>query len=209
MLRHSLLWVALASALVIAVPSVEAKRAPADGVERAWLVACPKLNPKKAKLWSQLIRKEAKARGFCPYTVISIVKNETGGSCNERIVNNRPPIEYSVGLGQVNVIHHRDCRGGNLESSGCQAYISMLMDGASNLRVVSSLITQNREFCKRKTGKPALFARWLSSYQGYNGKKGVWCNMRRDKSGQWRDVKVPRFTKRVIQYRRFLMQSSG
>jgi len=212
MRRHLLLLAALLGALAIAVPSVEARTVSTHRIERAFLMTCPHLNRAKVRIWSKVLREEAMKRSFCPYTGVAIVKFETGSSCNERLVYDRMPREYSVGLGQINVIHHRDCRNGGLESPGCQSYINMLKDGASNLRVMSSMITLNRRMCRSRTGHPALFARWLSSYGGYNnsrGRKGVWCNMRKDRRGRWRDVKVPSHTRNVIQYRRQLLRSLG
>jgi len=212
--KHLLILVALLCALGATLPSVvsQARVVSTTRIERAWKKTCPHLNTALARSWAKVLQKEAKKRSFCPYTVIAIVKHETGGTCNPRLVYNNLPREYSVGLGQVNVIHHRDCKAGGIQSPGCQAYIGMLMDGGSNLRVVSSLITANRKFCRKKTGRSALFARWLSSYQGLNnsrGRKGVWCNMRQDKNGRWSDVKTPWSTKRVIDYRRYLVRTLG
>jgi len=209
---YFLLTAALLCALAIAAPSIEARTLPTSKIQKAFLIACPALNPGKAKVWSRIVQKQAKQRRFCPYTEISIVKNETGSSCNERLVADRPGLEYSVGLGQINVIHHRACdtsKGGSMKSAGCQAYIGMLMDGASNLKVTASMITANRRMCRDRTGHPALFARWLSSYQGYNRRKGVLCNMRRDKRGRWRDVKTPKFTRKVMNYRHYLVRTLG
>ena len=174
--------------------------------------ACPPLSAARARAWAPVIQREAGKRSFCPFTVVSIIRHETGTTCNPRLVNNNPPREYSVGLGQINVIHHRECRGGKLDSPGCRGYIASLMEGGANLRVTASMITRNREFCRRKTGRPALFARWLSSYQGYNnsrGRKGVWCNQRQDRRGRWRDVTTPKFTRRVMSYRRLLVRLFG
>jgi hypothetical protein len=209
--RHrAALVAALAAALLVAgAPRALALHRPMRQIERAWRVACPHLSQAQASAWSKVLQREAERRSFCPYTVVSIVRHETGGTCNERLVYDKRPREYSVGLGQVNVVHHRDCRAGGIESPGCQAYIGMLMNGAANLRVVAGLITANRKFCRSKTGKPALFARWLSSYQGYNnsrGRRGVWCNMQQDRRGRWRDAKVPWATQRVMRYRRELLR---
>lgn len=207
--RYLFLLLAFVGVLAVALPTVEARTVSTRRIERAWKMACPSLSAGKARAWAKILHEEAKQRQFCPYTVIAIVQNETGGSCNERLVADRPGLEYSVGLGQINVIHHRDCRGGNLKSAGCQAYIGMLMDGASNLKVTAAMITQNRKFCRQATGHPALFARWLSSYQGYNRRKGVLCNMRRDSKGRWRDVAIPKFTRKVMSYRNYLAHTLG
>ena len=66
-----------------------------------------------------------------------------------------------------------------------QRHKARLQVGVYNLRVASALITANRRMCRAKTGKPALFARWLASYQGANRPgRGVWCNMKRDARGR-------------------------
>jgi len=176
-------------------------------IEKALQDACPGLSKGRMKLWAPVIRKMAIKHGFCPYTEVSIIRYES--RCNERLIHDNLPNEYSVGLGQINVIWHRDCKNGKLKSPRCKVYIGMLMDGASNLRVTASMITANRKMCRDRTGQPALFARWLSSYGGYNnsrGRKGVWCNMRKDRKGLWRDVKVPTHTRNVMNYRRYLVR---
>jgi len=181
-------------------------------IERALAYSCPSLSQANTNRYAKAIQKQAKRHRYDPYSGIGIIKYETGSSCNERLVYNKLPREYSVGLGQINVIWHRSCdesKGGSMKSAGCQAYIGMLMDGSSNIRVMSSMITLNRKMCRKRTGQPALFARWLSSYGGYNGRRGVLCNMRKDSRGRWRDVKVPRHTQNVISWRRTLIRKFG
>jgi len=192
--------------LSIARPSVSLTRS-TWRIEKALQDACPGLSKGRMKLWAPVIRKEARERHFCPYTEVSIIRYES--RCNPGLVANKLPLEYSVGLGQINVIWHRDCKDGKLKSPKCQAYIGMLKSGPANLKVTASMITANRKMCRDRTGHPALFARWLSSYGGYNnsrGRKGVWCNMRKDRRGRWRDVKVPTHTQNVMNYRRYLVR---
>ena len=210
MTHRLFLAAALLCAAIIAAPTAEALHRPVRQIERAWQKACPTIGKGQAQAWSKVVQKQAKQRRFCPYTEVSIVRFES--RCNPRLVHVNLPFEYSVGLGQINVIWHRDCKNGKLKSPKCQAYIGMLMDGPSNLKVTASMITANRNMCRDRTGQPALFARWLSSYGGYNGsrgRKGVLCNMRKDRRGRWRDVKVPTHTRNVIQYRRHLVRTLG
>ena len=114
-----------------------------------------------------------------------------------------------VGLAQINVLaSHRSCRA-QLDSAGCQLVIASLLDGVHNLRTAAGMITKWRDYCRRRTGKPALFARWLSGFQGYDSRPGVSCNMKRDKRGRWRDLPVPKLTRKVMAYRRYLIRRIG
>ena len=210
---YPLLLVALTCALGTALPTadVQARVVPVSKVARAFKIACPHINKAKAKVWGGILQKQAKQRSFCPYTGVAIIWNETGKTCNERLTFKHHSGFY-VGLGQINAFHRKECREGGLESPGCKMRISELQNGAYNLRRMSMGITANRKMCRKRTGHPALFARWLSSYQGFNisrGRKGVWCNMRRDKRGRWRDVKVPHLTRKVMRYRRQLLRTLG
>ena len=213
MRQHLLLLAALLCALGLAVPSAKALDRPVSKIERAWLKACPHLRKSTAKRWSPILKKEAKKRGFCPYTVVSMVKHETGSTCNERVTKEIGSAVY-VGLGQINAMFSKPCGVKGRGSPECAGYIAKLQDGGYNLRRIAIEISSHRKYCRRKTGQSALFARWLTSYQGFNnharsGRTGVWCNMRRDKRGNWRDVKTPKFTRRVMKYRRLLVRTLG
>ena len=178
-------------------------------VVRAVHEANPRLHPATARGWAKVIRDEARKRQFDPYTLIAIVHSET--NFNPGAINNNPPREYSVGLSQINVLSYRACRPAstNLQSEKCRAIIDRLLVGDHNLRTAASLITSARGYCRRRTGKPALFARWLSVFQGYDSRPGVVCNMRRDSRGRWRDLPTPTLTRRVIAYRRHLQRKIG
>lgn len=218
---YLLLLVALTCALGTSLPSApaQARVVPTAKVARAFKIACPQLSTAKAKAWGAILQKQAKQRKFCPYTGVAIVWNETGKSCNERLTFKHHS-GYYVGLGQINAFHRKECREGGLESPGCKARIAELQVGSYNLVRMSMGITANRKMCRRKTGHPALFARWLSSYQGFNnysrgGRSGVWCNMRcvrknrRGKCLRWRDVRVPKLTRKVMNFRHRLVRTLG
>jgi len=203
-MRTPLALLALVCGLAAALPTAAMVR-PGSYVRRAIHYSAPGLSYKTTQLYASLLVEEGRARGFDPLTVISIVHFESGW--NPGLVNNNPPREYSVGLGQVNVIHSKSCRDGALQSPACSAYVARLKDGTYNLRIVSALITVNRKVCRDKTKQPALFARWLSSYQGYNRPgRGVWCNMKRNSEGVWHDLKTPEKAARVMRYRRQLIR---
>jgi hypothetical protein len=196
--------------LGLLAPTAQGRTVPVRQVERAWREACPHLPRATARVWAEVLQREAKKRHFCPYTGIAIVWNETGASCNARLTYKNGSGFY-VGLGQIDAYNSKACRDGGLDAPACQARIAALQDGVYNLQRMAAAITANRRMCRARTGQPALFARWLSSYQGFNnhrrsGRAGVWCNMRKDRHGRWRDVTVPRLTRRVMRYRRHLLR---
>src|SRR6202034_3338023 len=52
-------------------------------------------------------------------------------------------------------------------SEACLAAKASLLDGATNLRHVSAIITANRDLCKTKVGSANL-PNWLAGYEGLN-----------------------------------------
>lgn len=161
-----------------------------------------------ARSYARTIIREARNRRFDPYTLVSMARYES--HWNPRVVNETDP-HYSVGLVQIGVIRvGTACSGRKLiPTAACQSRISQLMDGNYNLSRAAAIITTHRAYCRRSTGHPALFARWLSSYQGYDGRRGVTCNMKRNSRGRWYDLPTPSKTLRVMQYRRVLIRKYG
>lgn len=199
---------ALLALLVFGAPQVEALVRPTSTIARAIELSAPRLSKPTRLAYAQILHAEGKARHFDPLTVVAMVHFES--HWNPALTNDHHSGFY-VGLGQINAYHRKECREGGLKSTGCQARIAELKSGPYNLRRVAAGVTANRRFCRRKTGQPALFARWLSSYQGLNdyrrgGRADVWCNMRRDRRGRWRDVKVHRLTRQVMRYRLTLIR---
>jgi len=163
------------------------------------------LSLRTARSYARVIRDEARRRHFDPLTLVSMARWES--HWNPTVVNPDDP-GYSVGLVQVAAVRAgSDCASkSDIGSEACQRRIARLSQGTYNLRQAAALITLHRRWCRQRTKKPALFARWLSSYQGYNSRPGVTCNLRRDKHGRWRDLPVPKLTRRVIRYRRTLIR---
>lgn len=161
-----------------------------------------------ARSYARVIIREATARHFDPFTLVSMARWES--HWNPATVNENDPF-YSVGLVQIGAIRgNSKCSSRELlPTAACRERIAVLMDGTYNLANAAGLIAKHRQHCRKKTGQPALFARWLSSYQGYDGRPGVTCNMRRNRKGRWYDLPVPRLTQRVIQYRRVLVRKYG
>jgi hypothetical protein len=148
------------------------------------------------RAYAVVIQREAKAHHFDPLTLIGMVNYESHWYAGVE------DDAHCIGLGQVCLTNYRFCTEGGFESPRCLAQRASLKVGTFNLRVAAGLITANRKFCRAQTGHPALFARWLSSYQGYNRPgRGIWCNMKRNSKGVWYDLPVPKYTRRVIQYR--------
>jgi hypothetical protein len=167
----------------------------------------PSIGDGVARSYATVIQAEAKRRSFDPFTLVAMTRRES--RFHASLIYDKLPREYSVGLVQINVIHYPACKTPALIAApGCQSRINSLLHGPYNLKIASSLITANRRFCRKKTGKPALFARWLASFQGHNRPgRGVWCNMKKDKRGRWRDLPVPESARSVIRYRRRLIRA--
>jgi hypothetical protein len=179
-------------------------------VSAALRLAAPQLSDGQVAVYAPILRSEGKARSFDPFTLIAMVRGESRWRAH--LVGGMDG--QCIGLGQICLHFQPGCRGGDFQNPLCLGRKAQLLQGPVNLRYSASLITANRAFCRRRTGRPALFARWLSSYQGWNnraqsGRQGIWCNMRRGKDGRWRDVKVPRMTRDVMAYRRELIRRLG
>ena len=161
-----------------------------------------------ARSYARTIIREARQRHFDAFTLVSMARYES--HWNPQVINPDDP-HYSVGLVQIGAIrsgtpcNNRDLIG----STACRSRIAQLMDGSYNLGRAAALITLHRAYCRRATGHSAKFARWLSSYQGYDGRAGVTCNMRRNSEGRWYDLPIPSKTLRVMRYRRRLIRKYG
>ncbi len=166
------------------------------------------VNDAQARAWGKVIQDECKAREVDPLTPISMVYFES--HWRPRTVY-APDPRYSVGLMSIGAVKKgSSCQSKALIATpGCQAKIALLMDGAHNIRRGMMGISIRRAYCRRITGRPALFARWLSSYQGYDRRRGVTCNQRQDARGRWRDLPIPPKTLRVMRYRLELIRRLG
>jgi hypothetical protein len=167
-------------------------------------VANPSLSDSTAKRYAEVIRVEAREHDYDPFTGIAIMWHETrvragavggtGGRC--------------YGLAQICVqAIYPYCRGPGFESAQCQARRSALLVPEENIRVMSDLITRWRAHCRRKTGLPALFHRWLSGFQGVDAATGGTCGMKKGRRG-WRDLPKHRITTRVMEYRKKLIHEA-
>ena len=171
-----------------------------------WLA--PGLPPTVVRNYATVIQQQAAERSFDPYTLAAIVDNETGRTWNARVMDKSA--QQCIGLAQICLSNYPTCRDSNFKSAWCLEQKARLQDGVYNLRTAAALITANRRMCRRRTGKPALFARWLASYQGANRpSRGILCNQKRDARGLWRDRRAPRVTRKVMARRRELVRRFG
>jgi hypothetical protein len=154
--------------------------------------------------YATILQQEAKQRGFDPLTVVAMVENES--HWNSRLVgglNNQ-----CVGLGQ-HCLHIYDyCRETDYRGARCQEKKAWLLNGANNLRATSSAITKWRAYCRKRTGRSALFHRWLYGYQGHGYRdKTKECGMKRTKRG-WVDLPKPALVKKVMRRRVELIRAT-
>jgi len=162
-------------------------------------IASPSTPKASVDSYAKVIKEEAKKRHFDPLTLVAMVYNES--KWNPRVINSI----NCVGLGQVCLSNYPYCRK-DISSARCQAKKAQLQDGVYNLRVISRSITLNRKFCRKRTGKPALWRYWLASHGGYNvPSRGVWCGQRKV-LGKWQDEPIPKTLKRIMRYRKKLIK---
>jgi len=134
----------------------------------------PGMPAPEAKGYAKVLNEVAQARHFDPLIAVAIIHFETQW---------RPTLISTdgedYGLGQVRARYLGVCRNDadplNAPSEACQRGKTALLDGATNLRRMGSIIEANMEFCKARTGSSKM-ERWLSGYQGYGDPdRGIYC----------------------------------
>ena len=166
-------------------------------IAAAILLTQPNLSQPTADAYARVIHKQAQKHHIDPYTMVSMAFYES--SWRQGVGDGR-----CWGLMGVCITNYRVCQ---REPKGvaCQAKKAMLLNGHQNLRVAAELITANRRFCRKKTGR-ANFKHWLASYQGANKpNRGIWCGQKRSK-GRWVDVPMHPYTRRVVEKREWLIR---
>jgi len=181
----------LAAALLLSAASVAEARAPVRSIETiAWAIGVDHkhVSVEQRRFYARVLREVARKHQFDPLTGVALVWHESRwrpgatGDSGE-----------AIGLAQIHYRHL--CKG----AEACDRMRRSLHDPAYNIRVMGQLIAGKRAWCRKQTGKPALFARWLHAY-GFNQRKNLKCNMKRTRSG-WKDQTVPREIQRIIRYR--------
>lgn len=172
-------------------------------IKTAIAISHPSLNEDLRERYARVIQEEAQEHKHDPVTVIAMVEGESRwqaglvGGLNGQC----------VGLGQ-HCLHVYDyCTGTNYRGARCQEKKQWLLNGVNNLRATSEAITEWRRYCRRVTGKPALFARWLYGYQGHAVTKTKKCGMRKTRNG-WVDLPRPALVKRVMNRRIALIKAT-
>jgi hypothetical protein len=162
-----------------------------------------------ARSYAKVIIEECKDRHCDPFTMAAMAFYESGW--NPRTINASDP-GYSVGLMQIAAVRKNSpCSDKSLlDTKPCRDKIALLMVGTYNLRRGAMGITIRRKYCRDKTGHPSSFEGWLSSYQGYDSRPGIICNMKKDRRGRWvRLREIPWKTKRVMDLRRKYVRKFG
>jgi hypothetical protein len=158
-------------------------------------ISQPRLAEEDKLRYAKALQEEAVEHDFDPLSGISIIHFESNFEATVVSSNGE-----DYGLAQIRARYIGACKKdpNPKEAPGaeCREVKAKLLDGVENIRVMADLITQNRDFCKKKVGSNN-FPRWLASYQGRNNaRKKQWC-----KPGDG--------TFRVINYRKTLLSELG
>lgn len=175
----------------------------------AWAIsfASPSLPKNVAHSYAKTIRAEARNHHIDPFTIISIIRHESRFRASAISSDGE-----DYGLGQIRARFLKACRKDknpvHAPSPKCKVAKMRLLHGPANIRHLAGAISQWRKTCRRITGKPALFARWLHGYGGMgNLRRNKICGMKKTR-GKWRDIPVRRLLKNIIQYRLRLVRAS-
>lgn len=132
----------------------------------ALLLSRPTMHRDEATLYATALQREAQEHDYDPFTGVALIHRES--RWHPRAVSEDGE---DHGLAQIRARYIGACRNDpdpvNAPSEACERVKRSLLNGAYNIRVMSTLITRNREFCKSKTGT-ARFGQWLASYEGRN-----------------------------------------
>lgn len=203
-----LLAVAVLGALLLLAPRVESwsiYARPVDDV--AWAIgrSQPRMSLGLRRSYARVILAEGGKRKFDSLSVVSMCHYES--RWNARLVGGLGG--RCVGLCQHCLFKYRKCRRDGDDSPWCQQKKTWLLNGHNNLVETARDISGWRSYCRRRTGKPALFAYWLHGFQGH-GKpsRGIICGQQKTRRG-WRTLPRPRLVQRVMRYRRRLIRDLG
>ena len=169
--------------------------------------ASPSLPKSVARNYAAVIQAEAKDHGIDPFTIVSLIRHESRFRAS---VISADGEDY--GLGQIRARYLMACRKDKnpvkSPSPRCLAAKTRLLHGPANIRHLAGAITQWRKTCRRMTGRPALFARWLHGYGGMgNLRRGIICGQSKA-TGKWRDLPLRPLLRNIIQYRLRLVRAS-
>lgn len=173
-------------------------------IAQAIALSQPSMPRQQLHVYASIVQKEAVKRSVDPFTIVSIVHHES--HWNPRLVSRD---REDHGLGQVRARFIGACRQDadplNAPSAECQAVKASLLTGAYNLQVMGSIISRNRRYCAKQTGR-AHAVDWISSYAGINRPgEGVYCG-RKKVRGRWVSVPVNPHIRNILKYRHYLVR---
>ena len=199
-----LLFVALVLGQLFVSTDAQARAPVRDVATIAWAIGVDHkhLSLKARRLFAKELQDAGRRHNFDAFTGVALIWHESRWRA-WRVSHDGE----DFGLGQIRARYVRGCRrdipGAQDTSSSCEAAKATLLNPVWAIRRMGALIAGKRAWCRKHTGKPALFARWLHAY-GYKQRKNLKCNMQRTKKG-WKDQTVPREIRRIIQYRKRLI----
>jgi hypothetical protein len=140
----------------------------------AILLSRPGMPKAEAQRYAKVLGEVAKEHDFDPLVAVAIIHFES--RWHPAVVS---PDGEDHGLGQVRARFVGACRDDldpvNFPSDACRAVKASLLDGATNLRRMGTIIEANRDLCKEKTGT-AKIQQWLAGYQGLGSpERGIFC----------------------------------
>jgi hypothetical protein len=167
----------------------------------AILLCNPMLNHGTASSYGRMLDSESISHGFDGMTAASLICHESGWRAGAV-----SPDGEDYGLGQLRARYIGKCAGDfdpvRAPSPGCVATKAMLLDGATNIRLVADHIMRWKRLCRTRSGSGAA-KHWLTGYGGLSRPSlGEWCGRRRSQ-GRWVEV-VHHKVKEILSIRRRL-----
>ncbi len=174
-------------------------------------VVNPTLHKPARTAYAKTIRAAASKHDMDPLTLVAFAWEES---------NFRPsavsPDGKDIGLMQLRVEVTRACKGKPADAPSCVKARACAMNGHCAIRKLARTITEARKLCRKRTGRPALFHRWLALLGGLNHPRhrGVWCAQRQVmvkgrkvwRDVRWKKLRGYRAVRQVIACRRNLIR---
>jgi hypothetical protein len=170
----------------------------------------PSMSTAQRTSYAKIVREQAQKHRIDPFTLVAIIHHESRWRPN---AVSRDGEDH--GLGQIRARFEKACRKDadpvKAPSPGCKRAKMSLLNGTYNIRRMAGHIANWRKTCRKITGQPALFKRWLHGYGGM-GKRSHrgWvqiCGQRPTKKG-WVDIPVRRQLRNIMNYRKRLIRLS-
>jgi len=167
----------------------------------AILLCNPALGHGTADSYGRLLDAESVRHGFDALTAVSLICHESGWRAGAV-----SPDGEDYGLGQIRARYIAFCRNDSDPvrdpSPGCRATKAMLLDGATNIRLMADHIMRWKRLCRTEVGSESE-RHWVAGYGGLsNPARGEWCGRRRSQ-GRWVEV-VHRKVSEVLELKRRL-----